>query len=369
MSTVLESNLNLAEHVLNFPAMTIDLAKLEHNTRAVADLCARHGVRAAAVTKCYCGDPEIAAASVRGGAAWLADSRLENLKRLSALDIPKLLLRLPMVSQAHNVVRYADLSLNSELATIRALSSAALEAGRVHGVILMVDLGDLREGISPSQVVSKVGEILALEGVALKGLGTNLTCFGGVLPGPENMAILEGVVNEVEAAWGISLEIISGGNSSSVCMLERGALPDCVNQLRFGEAILFGTEFAYGGRIEGTYSDVFQLHAEIIELQEKLSVPYGDIGLDAFGKKPVFVDRGIRRRAILGIGKQDVILDTLKPLDSGVIVLGGSSDHLIVDVQDCPRPLEVGEVLSFNMHYTAVLSAMTSEYVTKVKLK
>lgn len=361
--------MTLNKRDLSYPAMTVDLSKIEHNTRTMVELCARHGVRTAAVTKCYCGDPEIAAASVRGGVAWLADSRIENLKRLSSLKIPKLLLRLPMVSQAHEVIRFADLSLNSELATIRALSEAALEAGQIHGVILMIDLGDLREGVMPEQAVSIVGEILALKGVELKGIGTNLTCYGGVLPGPENMAQLERLVFEIEETWGMRLEIISGGNSSSVYMLEHGMLPKRVNNLRFGEAILFGTEFAYGKRIEGTCFDAFQLHAEVIELREKPSVPFGEIGLDAFGRKPVIVDRGMRRRAILGVGKQDVILDTLKPVDPGVIVLGGSSDHLIVDVQDCDRPLKVGDVMSFNMHYTAVLSAMTSEYVTKVKLK
>lgn len=360
--------MRLNRSAVNYPAMTVDLDKIEQNTRAIAALCAQHGVRSAAVTKCYCGDPDIAEASVRGGAAWLADSRIDNLRRLSFLKVPKLLLRLPMISQVHEVVRFADLSLNSELDTIKALSEAALEAGKPHGVILMVDLGDLREGVMPEQAVALAGEILALKGVVLKGIGTNLTCYGGVLPGPENMARLECVVNEIEDAWGIHLELVSGGNSSSVDMLERGRLPKCINQLRFGEAILFGTEFAYGKRIKGTYSDAFQLHAEIIELSEKPSVPFGETGLDAFGNKPVFVDRGVRRRLILGIGKQDVILDTLRPLEPGAIVLGGSSDHLIVDVHDCDRRFKVGDIFSFNMHYTAVLSAMTSAYVEKIKI-
>lgn len=351
---------------MKFPALTVDLKKIEHNAKTMVKMCSERGIKIAAVTKGYCAVPEIAEASVRGGVPMLADSRIENLIKLKELNVPKILLRLPMLSQVDNVVEYADISLNSEYKTIKALSEKALEKGKVHKIILMVDLGDLREGVWNTNAVAYVKDILKLKGIELFGIGTNLTCYGGVLPSVENLGLLSSIAGEIERSYNIKLEIVSGGNSSSVYLVQNGQIPGRINNLRFGEAILFGTEFAYGKRIENTYGDAFKLYAEVVELKEKPSVPIGDIGLDAFGEKPKFVDRGVRKRAILGIGKQDVRIENLKPADSKAIIIGGSSDHLILDVTDSEKKYNIGDVVEFNAHYTAVLTAMTSEYVEKV---
>lgn len=201
------------------------------------------------------------------------------------------------------------------------------------------------------------------------GIGTNLTCYGGVLPSTKNLGILRDIAIEIENTYNMSLEIVSGGNSSSIYLVQNKQIPDKINSLRLGEAILFGTEFAYGKRIENTYGDVFKLHAEIIEIKEKPSVPTGEIGLDAFGEKPIFIDRGIRKRAILGIGKQDVRVDNIIPRDSDIIIIGGSSDHLIVDITNCKNQYDIGDILEFYIHYIGVLQAMTSEYIDKVLIE
>lgn len=201
------------------------------------------------------------------------------------------------------------------------------------------------------------------------GIGTNLTCYGGVLPSTKNLGILRDIAIEIENTYNMSLEIVSGGNSSSIYLVQNKQIPDKINSLRLGKAILFGTEFAYGKRIENTYGDVFKLHAEIIEIKEKPSVPTGEIGLDAFGEKPIFIDRGIRKRAILGIGKQDVRVDNIIPRDSDIIIIGGSSDHLIVDITNCKNQYDIGDILEFYIHYIGVLQAMTSEYIDKVLIE
>jgi ornithine racemase len=353
---------------MNMPALTIDVKKIEHNTRTMVEMCGNLGIKVAAVTKGYCAIPEIAEASVRGGAHMLADSRIQNLIKLKHIKIPKILLRLPMISQVDDVVEYADISLNSEYETIKALSQKALEKDKIHKIILMVDLGDLREGVWNTDAVSYVGDILDLEGIELIGIGTNLTCYGSVLPNTDNLGLLSNIAKEIEKIYNIKLQIISGGNSSSVYLVQNNQIPTNINNLRFGEAILFGTEFAYGQRIENTYGDAFKLYAEIVEIKEKPSVPIGETGLDAFGEKPTFVDRGIRKRVILGIGKQDIRIETLRPKDTKTIVLGASSDHLILDVTDSEKQYHIGDVVEFDVHYTAVLTAMTSEYVEKVIL-
>ncbi|WZL73898.1 ornithine racemase Orr [Clostridiaceae bacterium 35-E11] len=351
---------------MRMPALTIDVKKIEHNTKTMVEMCGNLGIKVAAVTKGYCAIPKIAEASVRGGVHMLADSRIENLMKLKHIHIPKILLRLPMISQVDDVVEYADISLNSEYKTIKALSEKAIEKNKVHKVILMVDLGDLREGVWNTKAVAYIKDIVHLKGVELIGIGTNLTCYGGVLPSVENLGLLSNIAKEIEKVYNIKLEVVSGGNSSSVYLVQNRQIPDEINHLRFGEAILFGTEFAYGQRIENTYGDAFKLYAEVVELKEKPSVPTGEIGLDAFGEKPTFVDRGIRKRAILGIGKQDIRIENIRPVDGKVIVIGASSDHLIIDITDSEKQYDIGDVVEFDIHYTGMLTAMTSEYVQKV---
>ncbi|MDD4833569.1 MAG: ornithine racemase Orr [Lutispora sp.] len=351
---------------MNYPALKINLTKLENNTRLLVEKCAPYGISISAVTKVFCGMTEVAEAVVKGGAAILADSRVENLKKLRNFNLPKMLLRIPMLSQIDEVLEYADISLNSEYKVIEALSNAAVKKGKIHDIILMVDLGDLREGVWADDAVEYAGKILQLKGVNLKGIGTNLTCYGAIIPQEDNLSKLEEIANMITQKYGIKLSIISGGNSSSLYMVEEGRIPKAINNLRLGESIVLGNETAYGKRIEGTYNDCFTLCAEIIELKEKPSVPIGEIGVDAFGNRPTFVDRGIRKRGILAVGKQDVRIDGLTPIDSDIIILGASSDHMIIDITDSTKEYTIGDIIEFTLDYGALLSTSTSNYVKKV---
>jgi len=351
---------------MNYPALKINLTKLENNTRLLVEKCAPYGISISAVTKVFCGMTEVAEAVVKGGAAILADSRVENLKKLRNFNLPKMLLRIPMLSQIDEVLEYADISLNSEYKVIEALSNAAVKKGKIHDIILMVDLGDLREGVWADDAVEYAGKILQLKGVNLKGIGTNLTCYGAIIPQEDNLSKLEEIANMITQKYGIKLSIISGGNSSSLYMVEEGRIPKAINNLRLGESIVLGNETAYGKRIEGTYNDCFTLCAEIIELKEKPSVPIGEIGVDAFGNRPTFVDRGIRKRGILAVGKQDVRIDGLTPIDSDIIILGASSDHMIIDITDSAKEYSIGDIIEFTLDYGALLSTSTSNYVKKV---
>lgn len=347
------------------PRIEVNLNKVKHNTSELKKMCHGKNIQLAGVTKVFCGIPKIAEVMVEGGVDMLADSRIENLKKLENIKIPKLLLRLPMMSQVEDVVKYTDISLNSELQTIERLSMEAIKQGKEHNIVLMVDLGDLREGVWKSDVIHTVKEILKLEGIKLMGIGTNLTCYGGVIPSNENLGELSELATTIEKEFDITLEIISGGNSSSLYVLEKGEMPEKINHLRLGEAIVLGRETAYGEAIKDTYQDAFTFVAEIIELKEKPSVPIGEIGMDAFGNTPTFEDKGIRKRAILAVGRQDVSVDNLNPIDEKMEILGASSDHLIVDVTDAKEDLKVGDEIRFNVEYGALLQLITSEYIYK----
>lgn len=350
---------------MQYPALIIDKAKVKHNTKVLAEMAGKYGIRIAGVTKVFCALPEVSEAIVEAGAYALADARLENLAKLKDINVPKILLRIPMYSQVEQVVEYSDISLNSELRVIRALNEAAEHKNKTHRIIMMIDLGDLREGVWYENAVELAGEILKLENIKLIGIGTNLTCYGGVIPSKDNLSQLVDIAEAIESKYGIKLDVISGGNSSSLHLLQQNQMPDRVNQLRLGEAILLGTETAYGERIENTYGDAFTFAAEIVELKEKPSVPIGEIGMDAFGGKPVFEDKGLIKRAILAAGRQDVKHEGLTPRDKDIAILGASSDHMILDLTQSKTSYKVGDIIEFDVSYGALLAAATSEYVNK----
>jgi predicted amino acid racemase len=315
------------------------------------------------VTKVFCADEKLVKAYIDGGIDYIGESRIENLMKVKNFDIKKVLLRLPMISQTDLVVKYADISLNSELKTIAELNNSANKMGLVHEIILMIDLGDLREGILPKDVSFTVREILKFENIKLTGIGVNLTCYGGVIPTFDNLSILASIKESIELEFGVKLEIISGGNSSSLYLLGEDKMPKEITNLRLGEALVLGRETAYGFDIKNTYNDVFTLEAEIIELKEKDTVPTGNIGMDAFGNKPSFVDKGRRMRGIVAVGRQDINPSNLIPMNNKVEIFGASSDHLILDLTD--TDFKIGDKVAFRLEYGALLNAFTSEYIFK----
>lgn len=348
-----------------YPCVEVDLKKIEHNVKTIIDMCNKKHIVVAAVTKVFCANEPIAKAMLAAGVKGFADARISNLKKLRDLNCNKLMIRIPMISEAIEVVKYSDTSLNSELATIMALSHAAKELNKTHNIILMVDLGDLREGVLMEDVATTVKKILKIDNIKLIGLGTNLTCYGGVIPDRENLGKLIKLKLDVEKIFGLSLSVISGGNSSSLYMVMDDTMPEEINQLRIGESIVLGRETAYGKAVPNCYEDAFILKGEIIEVKSKPTVPTGNIGVDAFGTIPHYEDKGIRKRAIVAVGRQDIRLEGLTPMDHDISVFGASSDHLILDITDSKKELTVGDIVAFKIDYGCLLAAMTSPYVEK----
>ncbi len=349
------------------PYLRIDLQKIEHNARCIVGLCEQHGIEVAGVTKAVCGMPEVARAMLRGGVTCIGDSRLANIHRLrgSGVDTEFVLLRIPALSDVHDTVLSTDVSLNSEPAVLEALSQVAHRLGRQHEVVLMVDLGDLREGIWPDALDHLVCEVRGLAGVRVVGLGANLACFSGVAPSIENMQRLVALGEQVEQSIGEELRWLSGLNSSGLGLIASGQVPQRINHARIGEAILLGRETRHRKPWPETYQDAFLLCAEVLELKRKPSVPAGERGEDAFGGQPVFEDRGLRNRALLNLGREDVDVAGIRPLDPRLEVVGASSGYLVLDVTEADGDIRVGDEVRFSVNYAALLAAMTSEYVIK----
>lgn len=347
------------------PRLEIDLDKIHHNARTLVKALAERGIAVTGVTKATLGFPAIANTLLRAGVTALGESRIENIEAMRRARVSALmtLMRSPMLGQAGQVVNHADLSFNTEVDVISALSSAATEAGKTHAIVLMVELGDLREGVMPGDLENTVRETLQFPNIALKGIGTNLACRSGVVPDAKNMAELSALADSIDATFGLRLSIISGGNSGSLQWALGSGDTGRINNLRLGESILIGREPLRREPIDGLYSDAIRLVAEVIELKVKPSRPWGEIEQTAFGKKPPVTDRGCILQAILAIGHQDTDPDGLCP-PPGIAVLGASSDHLIADSSG--SRLRVGGEVAFQLNYSALLRAMTSPFVAKV---
>lgn len=348
-----------------YPQLEFDLALLRSNADAVISRCRGMGIRVCGVIKGVDGMPEAARVLHAAGAAELGTSRLEQVAKCRAAGVPGpwLLIRIPGLTELPDVVALCETSLQSEWPTLLALEEECLRQNKTHRVIVMTDLGDLREGFWDKKELVDVCERVErdLPHVQLAGIGVNLTCYGSTKPTPEKMNELVGLARQVEQRIGRKLEIVSGGATSSFTLVHWGTMPAGVNHLRIGEAILLGKDLQvdWGIRdMDYLRMDALTLRAEVVEVKDKPTYPIGEFAIDAFGRKPVYEDRGIRRRAILALGRADVgELESLIPREPGLTVIGGSSDHCIVDVEDCPRRLQVGNIVEFSLCYSHMLYA------------
>ena len=350
----------------SYPKLIIDTEKVLHNMKTLVDAAHKRGVSLALVSKVVCAHPAVIDCINRSGCDMLADSRIENLDN-AITKLPKLMLRVSMPDCADDVVRASDISLESEEATILALQQAAERQNKLHRIILMIDLGDLREGIffrDWDAILHTASVIRDCPNLELFGTGTNLTCYGSVLPDEENLGTLVRITERLRETLALPIPVISGGNSTSLQLLLEDRLPQGINHLRLGESVMCGVIPGTYTKIEACYQDAFRLEAELAECKEKPSYPIGRLSRNAFGETVQYVDKGMMLRGIAAVGRQDVHTDGLTPLDSRIEILGASSDHLLLDLTKVPSA-RVGDVVSFGLDYGALLSASTSAYVHK----
>nr|WP_249419831.1 alanine/ornithine racemase family PLP-dependent enzyme [Rhabdothermincola salaria] len=342
----------------------MDLAAIHHNAGVLVSTLAPLGIAVTGVTKAVLGSPAVAGAMLDAGVARLGESRVENLERLRGAGITAetMLIRSPMRSQVDRVVAVADISCVTEASVVEALSAAAMAAGTVHRLVVMVDLGDRREGVLPDDLVDAARRVLELPGVRLHGIGTNLACQNGVCPDLTNMAQLSDLADRVEAALGVELVLVSGGNSANLewALSDPAVGVGRINDLRLGESILLGRETLHRHPVPGLRVDAASLFAEVIESKVKPSTPVGRIAQTAFGWAPPGpLDEAGTARTIVAIGHQDTDPAGLDP-PLGTRIVGASSDHLVVS---SPTPLEAGAEIRFGVDYSALLRAMTSPFV------
>ena len=129
-----------------YPCVEFDLDLLAEN---LAERCHDSLIEVAGVVKAVSSLPEIVRVYEESGVKFIATSRISQMRAIREAGIckkPLMLIRIPMLSELPDVVELCDISLQSDIIVLRALNEEAQKQGKVHEVILMMDLGDLREG-------------------------------------------------------------------------------------------------------------------------------------------------------------------------------------------------------------------------------
>ncbi len=354
---------------MRYPIMRIFTEKIEANGRRLIKECANNGISVWAVTKGMSAQPEIARVFKKAGFDVLADSRIANIIKMREAGIKSeyALIRIPMPSELEETVKFCDYSLVSDIGSILEMSRICDKLNKKHKIVIMIDMGDLREGFWPTELESAYDKLTNISpNLHIAGVGANFACASGALPGRDNLNRLLEYRKELANKMDYHIELVSGGGTCTLVQMIKGNVPEGINGLRLGEAILLGTDSTERFDFTMLCQDTMEIEAELSEVRVKPTLPIGEIGMDFSGNVPVFIDRGNRLRGVLAIGRQDVRIEGLVPLDEGVEIITASSDHLLVDLEDCPKKYKAGDRLRFRPDYPGMLSASTSQYVQKI---
>lgn len=350
--------------------ITLSREALKHNFDHLEELFSSHDIRWTVVSKLLCGEMLYLNEVIGLGVKQICDSRLINIKNIKKIDptIETIYIKPPASHAIGDVVKYADISLNTELATLEKLSDEASWQGKTHKVIIMVELGELREGVLRSEILELYEQVLKLPNIEVIGLGTNFACLSGVLPDHDKLNQLALYRELAVTKYDHPLSFASGGSSVAIPLILDGTLPQGIDHFRVGETLFLGTDVYHNRPFPEMRQDVFRLHAEIIELVEKPAIPEGRMGSNLEGDTPEYdeEERGKTSiRAILDLGLLDVEYAHIFPEDSSITCAGASSDMLILDMGKNENNYKVGDTISFNMDYMGAFRLMSSKYIKK----
>jgi len=351
--------------------ITLNSTKLKYNYHYLDQLFTEHHIEWSVVAKLLCGNEKFLKCLLEFSDKAICDSRLTNLKHIKNIspDTQTVYIKPPAKRLAKNIVKYADVSFNSEIETVKALSKEAVLQNKIHKIVIMLEMGELREGIMARNLSRFYGEVKRFPNIEIVGIGTNLNCLNGILPDEKKLMKLHRFKEIIEESHQTTISFISAGSSVTIPLIFQKKIHPGINHFRVGESLFFGTDVYNDSTISGMYQDVFKLTAEIIEIAQKPMIPAGDAGTNLIGETPKhdFTNKGKTSfRAIVDVGVLDIDHQQIAPMTKGVSIIGASSDMMILDLSDNRNNLKVGDTVDFSMSYLAVLRAMNSEYVDKL---
>lgn len=350
--------------------ITLNREKLKSNYSFLNEKLTERGIEWAVVSKLLCGNELFLRELVGLGVNQLCDSRVSNLQVIKSISdkVETIYIKPPPKQSIESIVKYADISFNTEIETIKMLSAEAKRQNKTHKILIMIEMGELREGVLRDELLTFYEDVFKLPNISVIGLGTNLTCMYGVLPSHDKLIQLCLYEQLIEAKFDREIEYVSGGSSVTIPLIFKGLLPKGINHFRIGETLYMGTDVYNNTTFEHMENDVFQLHAEIIELTEKPGNPMGELGQNLTGETLTFASTDqseVSYRAIIDIGLLDIDEDHIKLKDSELVIVGASSDMLVIDLGVNNSNYQVGDLIEFRMDYMGILRIMNSQYIEK----
>lgn len=350
--------------------ITMDAAKLQHNYKALDQLFKPLGIQWAIVSKMLCGNKTYLEQLIKLGTRQLCDSRVTNLRTIKSIDssVETIYIKPPAKQSIDEIIEVADISFNTEIDTIELLNKAARRKNKIHKIIIMIEMGELREGVMGEELLEFYKEVFELPNIEVVGIGTNLTCMYGVLPSHDKLIQLGLYKQLIETMFGRDIPSVSGGSSVTIPLIFQNLLPAGINHFRVGETLYLGTDVYNNTTFETMSNDVFQLHAEIIEINEKRKVPIGELGLNLTGDKLTFSEEDMAYssyRAIIDLGLLDIDDKNIKLIHQDLSIVGASSDVLVIDLGENERNYQIGDLIEFELNYMGILRIMNSKYIEK----
>jgi predicted amino acid racemase len=344
--------------------------KLLHNFYFLDDLFEKNDISWGVVSKILCGNKDYLRLLLDLGIKEVHDSRISNLKVIKRInpDVQTVYIKPPPGNIIKNLVKYADVSLNTEYDTIKSISEEAGKQNKIHRILIMVEMGDLREGVMGDELIDFYSSIFKLSNIEVIGLGTNLNCLNGIMPTHDKMVQLSLYKQLIEAKFNKKIPWISGGSSVTIPMIYKKLIPKGVNHFRIGETLFFGNNLITNKPIKGMKTDIFKLYAEIIELTEKPMVPIGEIGVNVAGDSPEIDEKNFGKtsfRAILDIGLLDIDTKNITPVKKNFKFSGASSDMIVLDIGRNSGKLKMGDQIEFRLDYMGALRILNSDYIDK----
>lgn len=346
--------------------------KLQENYLFLDDLFKTRNIEWGVVSKILCGNVIYLKELIALGVTEIHDSRISNLKKIKKLNpaIQTVYIKPPAKRSIEKIVTYADVSFNTEIYTIKLLNDKAFKQNKIHKIIIMIEMGDLREGVMGEDLIAFYEEVLKLANIEIRGIGTNLNCLSGVMPTQDKLIQLSLYKQLIEAKFNVHIPWVSGGTSVAVPLIIKNARPMAVNHFRIGEALFFGKDLFTGKTIKGMHNDVFKMYAEIIEITEKPNVPDGELGENVAGNSFSIANitdlGGTSLRAILDIGLLDMQPQYLEVEDENITIVDASSDMLVIDITNSENNYNVGDLISFKLKYMGALHLLSSDYIEKI---
>lgn len=359
--------------------LQINIKEIRNNIKKLNAFFKEHDIEWSLITKVFSGDKDfmrkLLTPDIIEDIHSVGDSRLSSLKNLK--EVNKNLITIYIKPPAHGyideVVKYADISLNSSYETIEELNAEAKRQKKIHKIIVMIELGELREGVNREDFADFYEKTFKLSNIEVVGIGSNLGCMFGIEPTYDKLLQLSLYKELIELKHGSKLDLISGGSSITLPLVDRQTLPADINHFRIGEAAFFGTSPLNNEQFMDLSTDTFNFYTNIIELEEKNLVPDGIIGDASIGHSTEFSEEQkgqTTHKAILDFGLLDVDHEGLKSDDPNIKLVGITSDMTVVEIGDNidengEEKYRVGDKICLDPNYIAVARLLNSKFIDK----